>query len=168
MKKRTTTIRPLVLADAMLFREAEIRQAVEETRAEGSFLRCGTMAGERKAGRRSDKTAFLAIGSTEELPFVVLDDGERIRRPESWLAVIDEVRERALQSPEVVQEWEIRYTQGIVFSFERMTGRLDRLQAPDAAILWIVENVEEAAVRRGLMCEDDCSLLPHSRRRAYR
>ena len=141
-----------------LVNEAAIRQAVTETRQEFSYLRTSG-SGDGRGTKRADRTAALAVKLSAELPAIVLDDGQTIRQPESWLAVFDEVRKRAaeLARPEYIFDtWAARYENGGGRSFgELLEGGLERGNRSDDLILWIIENTEEAAAARGLLDEKD-------------
>ena len=137
-----------------LRREEDIRQAVKEERAGLSFLRAADMG------------AALAIKKTMELPAVVLDNGETVKRPESWLECFDAVRAAAkkCERPEwILRDWRRRYGEGVRDVMELIGGRLERgccIGGYDfhGVILWIIESVEAAAMERGLLSADDCLL----------
>lgn len=141
-----------------LVNEAAIRQTVTETRQEISFLRTSG-SGDGRGTKRADRTAALAVKLSAELPAIVLDDGQTIRQPESWLAVFDAVRKRAaeLDRPDLIFDfWAIRYRDGGGrFVGELISGQLDRSLEADGYILWIIENVEAEAAARGLLEEKD-------------
>lgn len=116
---------PVPLVDAMLRAEEEIRRTVKEERQAFSFIGVRDPAGGRSGrGGKTDKTAEAALKLTKELPAVVLDDGRTVRRPESWLAIFDEVRKRAgnlkpyggIDQREIVFiEWRTTYKREIFF-----------------------------------------------------
>ena len=149
-----------------LRREEDIRQAVKEERAGLSFLRAADMGAGGKGGKRPDRTAALAVKRTEELPAVVLDNGETVKRPESWLECFDAVRAAAkkCERPEwILEDWRRRYDEGIRDVMELIGGRLERGCFAEEyslhdTILWIIESVEAAAMERGLLSADDCLL----------
>lgn len=149
-----------------LRREADIRQAVKEEREGLSFLRAADTGAGGKGGKRPDRTAALAVKRAEELPAVVLNNGETVKRPESWLECFDAVRAAAKKCnrPEwILRDWRRRYDEGIRDVMELIGGRLERgccIGGYDfhGVILWIIESVEAAAMERGLLSADDCLL----------
>ena len=149
-----------------LRREADIRQAVKEERAGLSFLRAADMGAGGKGGKRPDRTAALAIKKTMELPAVVLDNGETVKRPESWLECFDAVRAAAkkCERPEwILRDWRRRYGEGVRDVMELIGGGIGQgccVHGYDSGkiIMWIIERVEAAAMERGLLSADDCLL----------
>ena len=84
----------VLLADFILHNENAIRQAVKEERESLSLLGASNIE-THKGDKVSDRTAAAALKIGEELPAVILDGGGRIERPESWIAILDEVRAAA-------------------------------------------------------------------------
>lgn len=149
-----------------LRRENEIRAAVKEGLAEMSYIKAASIRHEGNGGRKVDRVSDFVIKRGKELPAVVLEDGETIRRPESWLSCFDSVRRMAAQCrrPEwIFDAWRERYTNGARGVYELIGGRLERgccVEGYDShgIILWIIESVERAAVQCGLLLESDCLL----------
>ena len=151
-----------------LRREEAIREAVKEYRAEFSFLTVSQWGGNGKggSGRKTDRTSKLAEKLTEELPAVVLNNGDTINRPESWLAVFDAVKNQAegLNRPEwIFNVWAQRYGEGLRYVGELITGRIYPHEYAEGfdhenIIFWIIYHVEEAAVSRGIWAEADSFL----------
>ena len=115
-RRRTKNIdlpsQPVPLADAVLYAEDEIRRAVNEARADFSFIGSREACSGRGSGKKTDRTAGAALKLAEELSAVVLDDGRTIRRPESWLKVFDGIRKRAegCARPDLIADvWETTY-----------------------------------------------------------
>lgn len=152
--------------EVYLRREADIRKAVKEEREGLSFLRAADMGAGGKGGKRPDRTAALAVKISEELPAVVLSDGETVKRPESWLECFDVVRAavKKCERPEwILEDWRQRYGEGVRDVMELIGGRLERGCFAEEyslhdTILWIIERVEAAAMERGLLSADDCLL----------
>lgn len=121
---------PVRLADALLYAEPEIRQAVIDERMSLSLL--GSTGGQgtgHSRGIKNDRTAAAAMKLAEELAAVVLEDGRTIRRPEAWLEVFDEVRDKAKKCnrPEMIFEtWESLYTNNTVFISADITPEIWR------------------------------------------
>lgn len=139
--------------------EAEIRQAAKDERAGLSFLNSISIGAGGKGGKRSDRTAALAIKKTMELPAVVLENGETVKRPETWLSIFEKARRLAAKENQytarwILDVWKTRFNEGGRFIDELFAGELDRELEPDNYIFWIIEKVEELAIKAGLMKEE--------------
>lgn len=150
-----------------LRKEKEIRKAVNDERAALSYICAAEIGAGRKGGRKTDRTAALVIKKGDELPAVVLQNGETVKRPESWIKCFDEVRRAAkdCERPEwILDDWRARYDEGAREISELISGKLKKgcccVHGYDqaAVILWIIESVEAAAVRRGLLAAERCLL----------
>ena len=116
--------RPVPLVDAMLYAEPDIRRAVEEEREAFSYIGGRDPLGRKGKGGLSDKTAKAALRIASDIPSVVLEDGRTVKKPEAWLTIFDEVRERAQhmetiqgieQAKIIMDEWRSMYGKEIVF-----------------------------------------------------
>lgn len=152
--------------EVYLRHEAEIRQAVKDERAALSCLRASAVSTGGRGGKKTDRTAALAIKKTMELPAVVLQNGETVKRPESWIKCFDEVRRAAKKrkwAEVILHDWRQRYDEGIRDVMELIGGRLERgcfveEYSLHDTILWIIESVEASAVKRGLLAAERCLL----------
>lgn len=144
-----------------LLHEEEIRRTVKEERSSLSFVQ-SSGNGDGRGTKRADRTSTLAVKLATELPAIVLDDGQKIKRPESWIKVFDTVRKRAAkldEAEDLLEFWAIRYGDGGGrFIDELISGRLDRLLEVDGYIMWIIENVEAEAIKRGLLDKEGALL----------
>jgi len=147
-----------------LVHEDDIRAAVADRRKELSFIST-SWAGSGGGGKaiRADRTGDLVVKRSKKIPVVVLSStGDTVDSPEEWLAVFDTVRKKAKGEPRaawIEDFWRIRYANGGGRCVcEIITGGLDREIDGDREIMWIIENVEAEAVKRGLLEKEDCLL----------
>lgn len=152
---------PVPLADAILYAEKEIRKAVDEERRSLCLI---SAAAERQGGGRggkSDRTAGAAMKILSELPAVVLDDGRTIKKPERWLAVLDEVRElaRGCRHPEMIfYEWQSRYEDDILYIGETREQCMPLSTTPGKIISWIRYHVIMRAREKELVSFSDADI----------
>ena len=109
--------RPVSLIDALLEAEQDIRRTVKQEREALSLISSSSNGSGRRAGL-SDRTAKTAVKLADGLPCIVLDDGRTLHQPEKWLAVFDEVREKAKKCnrPDwIFEEWAAWYGNEITF-----------------------------------------------------
>ena len=120
---------PVRLADALLFAETEIRQTVKEERESLSLLHSTGIQGTGHSGGINDRTAAAAVKLADGIQCIVLNDGRTVKRPETWLKIFDEVRDKArgCNRPEMIFEtWETLYTDNTVFISADITPEIWR------------------------------------------
>lgn len=161
---------PVPLVDAILYAELEIRQAVEEERKSLSFISSCSMGGGGGRKRRSDRTAAAAVKLSDGLPFVKLPDGRTIKQPETWLSIIDAVRQRAesirenrfpvnvLHCDDILYEWEMKYRLRRGHPDEGKGGCSPLWTIAGRIISWIRFNILIGARDAGLISFDDAEL----------
>lgn len=150
------------VAEIMLSHERQIRKAVEAERGGFSFLTAYHADGVSGRTGTADKTATKAIYLSEELPQVNVEGLGTVKRPETWLAVFDAVRWLAMlcQKPEIIfAEWRSRYFDGLKYFEENELGQVpDDTTSWGRVVLWIRYNVEQLALKAGIISAAACSI----------